>query len=171
MGFAAQAIISDAIVKTMRGGWEDDDDDGYLDVFMDWIFGSMGRSAVAMVPFGSTGMTAVSQILMPIIKGKAGTGYDDRIQSSPSVSALTSSTIGVGRAILDVVSEDKEVTGQDVKDVMTLISLTTGVPVTLLGRPVSYLVDVNRGKVEPTSTVDLMRGLITGTATKESKNR
>ena len=171
MGFAAQAIISDAIVKTMRGGWEDDDDDGYLDVFMDWIFGSMGRSAVAMVPFGSTGMTAVSQILMPIIKGKAGTGYDDRIQSSPSVSALTSSTIGVGRAILDVVSEDKEVTGQDVKDVMTLISLTTGVPVTLLGRPVSYLVDVNRGKVEPTSTADLMRGLITGTATKESKKR
>ena len=50
MGFAAQAIISDAIVKTMRGGWEDDDDDGYLDVFMDWIFGSMGRSAIAMVP-------------------------------------------------------------------------------------------------------------------------
>lgn len=86
---------------------------------------------LAMVPFGSTGMTAVSQILMPIIKGKAGTGYDDRIQSSPSISALTSSTVGVGRAILDVVSEDKEVTGQDVKDVMTLISLTTGVPVTL----------------------------------------
>jgi len=171
MGFAAQAIISDAIVKTMRGGWEDDDDDGYLDVFMDWIFGSMGRSAIAMVPFGSTGMTAVSQIVMPIIKGKAGTGYDDRIQSSPSISALTSSTIGVGRAILDVVSEDKEVTGQDVKDVMTLISLNTGVPVTLIGRPVSYLVDVNRGKVEPTSTVDLMRGLITGTATKESKKR
>jgi hypothetical protein len=138
---------------------------------MDWIFGSMGRSAIAMVPFGSTGMTAVSQIVMPIIKGKAGTGYDDRIQSSPSISALTSSTIGVGRAILDVVSEDKEVTGQDVKDVMTLISLTTGIPVTLLGRPVSYLVDVNRGKVEPTSTVDLMRGLITGTATKESKKQ
>ena len=171
MGFAAQAIISDAIVKTMRGGWEDDDDDGYLDVFMDWIFGSMARSAVAMVPFGSTAMTALSQIVMPTIKGKTGTGYDDRIQSSPSVSALTSSTIGVGKAILDVVSEDKEVTGQNVKDVMTLISLTTGVPVTLLGRPVSYLVDVNRGKVEPTSTVDLMRGLITGTATKESKKR
>ena len=116
-------------------------------------------------------MTALSQIVMPTIKGKTGTGYDDRIQSSPSVSALTSSTIGVGKAILDVVSEDKEVTGQNVKDVMTLISLTTGVPVTLLGRPVSYLVDVNRGKVEPTSTVDLMRGLITGTATKESKKR
>jgi len=171
LGFAAQAIISDAIVRTMRGGWEDDDNDGYLDVFMDWIFGSMARSAVAMVPFGSTAMTALSQIVMPVIKGKAGTGYDDRIQSSPSISALTSSTVGVGRAILDVVSEGKEVTGQDVKDVMTLISLSTGVPVTILGRPVSYLVDVNRGKVEPTSTVDLMRGLITGTATKESKKR
>ena len=171
LGFAAQAIISDAIVRTMRGGWEDDDNDGYLDVFMDWIFGSMARSAVAMVPFGSTAMTALSQIVMPVIKGKAGTGYDDRIQSSPSISALTSSTVGVGRAILDVVSEGKEVTGQDVKDVMTLISLSTGVPVTILGRPVSYLVDVNRGKVEPTSTADLMRGLITGTATKESKKR
>jgi hypothetical protein len=164
MGFAAQAIISDAIVRTMRGGWEDEDDDGYLDVFMDWIFGSMARSAVAMVPFGSSAYTA----LTTAYNNKP---YDDRITSSPSISALESSTVGVGKAIINVVSEDKEITGQNVKDVMTLISLTTGIPVTLLGRPVSYLIDVNRGKVEPTSTADYMRGLITGTATKESKKR
>lgn len=164
MGFAAQAIISDAIVRTLRGGWEDDDDDGYLDVFMDWIFGSMARSAVAMVPFGSTAYTA----LTTAYNSKP---YDDRITSSPSVSALESSTIGAGKAIINATSKDKEITGKNVKDVATLISVTTGIPVTLLGRPASYLVDVERGAVEPTSKADFVRGLITGTATKESKKR
>ena len=164
MGFAAQAIISDAIVRTLRGGWEDDDDDGYLDVFMDWIFGSMARSAVAMVPFGSTAYTA----LTTAYNSKP---YDDRITSSPSVSALESSTVGVGKAIINATSKDKEITGQNVKDVATLISVSTGIPVTLLGRPASYLVDVERGKVKPTSKADFVRGLITGTATKESKKR
>ena len=164
MGFAAQAIISDAIVRTLRGGWEDDDDDGYLDVFMDWIFGSMARSAVAMVPFGSTAYTA----LTTAYNSKP---YDDRITSSPSVSALESSTVGVGKAIINATSKDKEITGQNVKDVATLISVSTGIPVTLLGRPASYLVDVERGKINPTSKADFVRGLITGTATKESKKR
>ena len=164
MGFAAQAIISDAIVRTLRGGWEDDDDDGYLDVFMDWIFGSMARSAVAMVPFGSTAYTA----LTTAYNSKP---YDDRITSSPSVSALESSTVGVGKAIINATSKDKEITGKNVKDVATLISVTTGIPVTLVGRPASYLVDVERGAVEPTSKADFVRGLITGTATKESKKR
>ena len=162
MGFAAQAIVSDAIVRTLGGGWEDDDDDGYLDVVMDWIFGSMARSAVAMVPFGSSAYTA----LTTAYNNKP---YDDRITSSPSISALESSTVGVGKAIINVVSEDKEITGQNVKDVATLISVSTGIPMTLLGRPASYLVDVERGAVEPTSTADLVRGLITGTASKESK--
>ena len=164
MGFAAQAIISDAIVRTLRGGWEDDDDDGYLDVFMDWIFGSMARSVVAMVPFGSTAYTA----LTTAYNSKP---YDDRITSSPSISALESSTVGVGKAIINATSKDKEITGQNVKDVATLISVSTGIPVTLLGRPASYLVDVERGKVKPTSKADFVRGLITGTATKESKKR
>ena len=162
MGFAAQAIVSDAIVRTLGGDWEDDDDDGYLDVVMDWIFGSMARSAVAMVPFGSSAYTA----LTTAYNNKP---YDDRITSSPSISALESSTVGVGKAIINVVSEDKEITGQNVKDVATLISVSTGIPMTLLGRPASYLVDVERGAVEPTSTTDLVRGLITGTASKESK--
>ena len=162
MGFAAQAIVSDAIVRTLGGGWEDEDDDGYLDVVMDWIFGSMARSVVAMVPFGSSAYTA----LTTAYNNKP---YDDRITSSPSISALESSTVGVGKAIINVVSEDKEITGQNVKDVATLISVSTGIPMTLLGRPASYLVDIERGAVEPTSTADLVRGLITGTASKESK--
>jgi hypothetical protein len=46
--------------------------------------------------------------------------------------------------------------------------LATGVPVAVLGRPLGYAVDVNRGKVNPTSNADYVRGLITGKASEES---
>jgi hypothetical protein len=56
-----------------------------------------------------------------------------------------------------------------VRDVLTLITLLTGVPVSALGRPAGYLVDVERGEIEPESGYDMIRGMITGTATPESK--
>jgi hypothetical protein len=163
LGFMAPALVADAIVRSLGAGW-DDDDDGYLDDVMDWFFGSQARAAVAIVPFGSTAATA----LTAAFNSKA---YDDRITASPSIAALEASTIGVGKTIINIADDDKEVTGKNVRDVMTLISLATGTPVTVLGRPVGYLVDVNRKKVKPTGPIDVARGLVTGVASEESKKK
>ena len=162
IGFAAPAIVSDAIVRSLGDGWDDDDEDGYLDVAMDFFFGSQFRAAAAVVPFGSSAFTLVTTAF----NNKP---YDDRMTSSPSVSAIEASTVGVGKAIVNVVDEDKELTGKNVRDVLTALSLATGIPISAAGRPVGYLVDVQRGKVEPEGPVDLIRGLVTGTATQESK--
>ena len=162
IGFAAPAIVSDAIVRSLGDGWDDEDEDGYLDVAMDFFFGSQFRAAAAVVPFGSTAFTLVTTAF----NNKP---YDDRMTSSPSVSAIEASTVGVGKAIVNVVDEDKELTGKNVRDVLTALSLATGIPISAAGRPVGYLVDVQRGKVEPEGPVDLIRGLVTGTATQESK--
>jgi hypothetical protein len=56
-----------------------------------------------------------------------------------------------------------------VRDVLTLLSLSTGIPLAVLGRPAGYAIDVERGKIEPTSVADYVRGLITGKASEASK--
>jgi hypothetical protein len=162
MGMLLPAIVSDAIVRSLGGGWDDEDEDGYLWVFMDWFFGSQVRMGAALLPFGSTAYTAITTAFND-------KPYDDRITTSPSIAALESATIGTSKAIIAVTDEDKDLTGRNVRDVLTLITLLTGVPVSALGRPAGYLVDVERGEIEPESGYDMIRGMITGTATPESK--
>ena len=162
MGFMLPMVVADAIVRSLGGQWDDEDDDGYLDEFMEWFFGSQIKGAVALVPFGTSAYTA----LTTAFNNKP---YDDRMTTSPSVSTLEAATIGVGKTVINVASDDKEVTGKNVRDVLTLISLVTGIPVTVLGRPIGYAIDVEAGKTKPTGPVDVTRGLITGKASEESK--
>ncbi len=162
MGFMLPAVVADAIVRTLGGGWEDEDEDGYIDTFMDWFFGSQIRQGVAFVPFGTTAYTLATTAFDD-------KPYNDRMTTSPSVASIEAATVGVGKAAIAVVDEEKDVTGKNVRDVLTLLSLATGIPFSVLGRPAGYLIDVQRGEVEPTSTYDMIRGTITGTATPESK--
>lgn len=161
LGFALPMIVADAIVRTLGGQWDDEDDDGYLDEFMEWFFGSQLRGMVALVPFGTA-----ATVPLNAFNDKA---YDDRITTSPSVSTLEAATVGTVKAGINIVSSDKEVTGKNVRDVLTLLSLITGIPLTVLGRPIGYAVEVERGKVSPTGPVDVTRGLITGKPSEESK--
>ena len=163
LGIALPALMSDAISRSLGQGW-DDDDDGYLDDVADWFFGSQARYVAGFVPFGSAALTAVTAPFND-------KPYDDRITSSPSITSLEASTIGVGKAIINIADDDKELTGRNVRDVLTLITNVTGVPVSVLGRPIGYQVDVESGKVEPTDPIDYMRGLITGVPSAESKKK
>lgn len=161
LGFALPMIVADAIVRTLGGGWDDEDDDGYLDEFMEWFFGSQIKGAVAFVPVAGPAVWSLTNVAND-------KPYDDKMSSSPAVSTLEGSTFGVAKAAINLVDKDKEVTGKNVRDVLTAISLATGVPVAVLGRPLGYAVDVNRGKVNPTSDADYVRGLVTGKASEES---
>jgi len=161
LGFGLPMLMADAIVRSLGGGWDDDDDDGYIDVFMEWFFGSQLRGAVALVPFGTA-----ATVPFNAFNNKP---YDDRMTTSPSVSTLEGASIGVVKAGINIVDPDKEVTGKNVRDILTLISLSTGIPVTVLGRPIGYAIDVERGKIEPTSEADYIRGLVTGKASESSR--
>jgi hypothetical protein len=163
LGFALPMLMADAIVRTLGGGWDDEDNDGYLDVFMEWFFGSQIRGAVALVPFGTNALVPFNAF-----NDKA---YDDRMTTSPSVSTLEAASVGVVKAGINIVSSDKEVSGKNVRDVLTLLSLATGIPLTVLGRPIGYEIEVQRGNIEPTSAIDYARGLITGKASGESKQK
>ena len=163
LGFALPMLMADAIVRSLGGQWDDEDDDGYIDEFAEWFFMSQVRGATALVPFGTAAMVPFNAL-----NDKP---YDDRMSTSPSVSMLEASTVGVVQAGINLVNPEKDITGKNVRDVLTLISLATGIPLMIVGKPVGYAVDVANDKINPTSGADYVRGLITGKASEDSKKK
>lgn len=160
LGFGAPMLVADAIVRTLGGEWEDDDDDGYLDEVAEWFFGSQLRGAVALVPFGNVAIVPLNSF-----NDKP---YDDRFTTSPSISVLEAATVGTVRTGIRI-AEGDDLSGKNVRDVLTLLSLITGIPLTVLGRPIGYAIDVESGKIDPTSQGDFVRGLVTGKASEGSR--
>jgi hypothetical protein len=164
MGFIAQAIVAEAIALSFRGGPADDDKDGeYLD---DWImslfvYGTL-RNATAMIP-------GAGQVINSGIARTNNNPTDDRVSLSPVVSALEGSA-GIAQDLYKTAVGNGNAR-QTVRDVATLISITTGLPASAAARPVGYGASIAQGKVDPTSLADLTRGLISGSPSPESKQQ
>ena len=89
--------------------------------------------------------------------------------TSPSMSTFEASTVGTARFLINAIDPDKEITGKNVKDILSLLTLATGIPFTLLGRPISVQYDIERGVIDPENTPDHIRALITGKASRRSR--
>jgi len=161
-GFAMPSFVADMIVRALGEGFNDDEDDGIFNDVMGWYFGSQFRTAAALIPFGTTALVGIN-----MLDNKP---YNDRITLSPSVSILESSLRAPVSFYLALTNEDKDLSGRNVKDMLTFMSLVTGIPLTILGKPIGYQVDVNRGKVDPLSLPDYLRGLVTGKPSQRSRN-
>ena len=161
LGLLVPIWVAEAIANGMRGGPDDEDDDGYLDDWLAAVFGfGTIRGLLAQVPIlGQTAQSVVNRFnTQPA---------DDKFSLSPTVSVLESaagSPASVYKAIVDDGSKQKAV-----RDVSALITVMTGLPAMAVARPVGYLAGVADDKIEPTGPVDAARGLITGTASPASK--
>jgi len=161
LGFAMPAFVADLIVRATGGDLDDKDEDGYIDDVAGWFFGSQFRAGFALVPFGNIAIVPFNSFNdLP---------YDDRITTSPSISTLEAATVGTTRTLINAADPDKEVTGKNVRDVLSLMTLITGIPFTSIGRPISVQFDINRGVIDPENTPDYIRALITGKASRKSR--
>lgn len=161
LGFGAPTLIADAIAKTLGGKWDDEDEDGYSDDLAEWFFAANAKGLVSMVPgFGP----AVNAVVRGVTSSNP---YDDRMSLSPSIQALEAATFGVAKTAENVAQG--QLSGRNVRDVLTLLTLLTGVPVSALGKPIGYAMDAEGGKIQPTGPVDYGRGLITGIASEASR--
>ncbi len=163
MGFAAPAIVSELIAQAFRGGPDDDDKDGsYLD---DWlmavlVYGPM-RTATAFVPGGQIVNSAVAKLNH--------NPADDKMSITPvmnSLDALANIPVDLWKA-----EQGKANAQKTIRDIATVISVTVGLPANLAARPIGYLAGIDQGKTKPTSDADMVRGLLTGTASPPSKQR
>ncbi len=93
--------------------------------------------------------------------------YDDKISTAPAVSMIE----GAARAPVSVYSAaaGEGSARKAVKDVASLISITTGLPAYAVARPAGYAADVLQGRVAPTGPADAVRGTITGTPSPQSR--
>jgi hypothetical protein len=160
LGFLVPALVAQLIAEMGRGGVEDEDGDGYLD---DWL-ASLGigtaKSAFALVP-------GAGQAGVLVFNAANDKPYDDRASLSPAVSmveAAARSPFSVYAAVTGEGSARKAV-----RDVGSLISLTTGLPGGAVARPLGYAADLATERIEPTGPADLVRGLVTGNPSAESK--
>jgi len=162
LGFYAPALVAQAIADGFRGGPGDDDKDGeYLD---DWlmslfVYGPI-RNATAFVPF-------VGQAVNSVVARFNDNPADDKMSIAPVIGAIEGAAGAPVGLYKSAVGEGNA--QRTVKDVATLISITTGLPASVAARPISYAAGVAQGKVEPTGPVDLARGLVTGSASPESR--
>lgn len=160
-GFAIPALLADAIATAMRGGLEDDEEDGYLDELFGWFFLGQVRFGVAAVP-------VVGQAANAVIGGFTSAPYDDRVSTSPAISVIEAGA-RVPYEVYKSAFEGDEFSRRDVRDTLNLLGIITGLPLGALGRPVGYATGVAQGDVVPTGPADAARGLITGTPSPESR--
>jgi len=160
LGIAVPAIASMMIAQAFRGELGDEDEDGYLDDFLHLFFGGQASYLLAMVPV--LGPTINAAIL-----GFNDKPYDDKVSLSPVVS-MAESSARVPAGVAKIAKGEGD-WSRTIKDSAALATLATGIPFTLLGKPVSYAVDVMEGDIEPEGPVDATRGAITGAASPQSR--
>jgi hypothetical protein len=162
-GLLAPIWVAEAIAHAFRGGPEDEDDDGYLD---DWLMAVFGlgtiRGLTAQIPL-------VGQAAQLVVNRFNDNPADDKFSLSPAVS-LIESTVAAPASVYDAIVNDGN-KQKAVRDVAAAATMLTGLPIYGVARPLGYLAGIGGGNIEPTGPADLARGLVTGTASPESKQR
>lgn len=162
MGVMLPAVLSELIVRAMSGkGFDEDDDDFYLDDAMSAFFGSQFKTIAATVPYGG-------QVAVSVYNRFNNQRYDDRLSLSPVISVIEG-TAGVPYELYKNIAEDADNEKKITKDVLTLVGVMSSLPAGPIGKPVGYLMDVNSGKAQPTGPIDFTRGLVTGKSGNSNK--
>jgi hypothetical protein len=165
LGMMAPLWMAEAIAIAMRGGPEDKDDDGYLDDWLAAVFGiGTIKGTMAMVPF-------IGQLVNASINRFNSNPADDKMSLSPAVSLLESA-VGVPMDVYKAIADPEKLNARNaVRDVASAVSIVTGLPAIAFARPLGYLAGMADNRIEPTGPADLARGLVTGSASPESKQR
>lgn len=162
-GLLAPIWVAEAIAQAFRGGPEDEDKDGWLD---DWLLAVFGlgtlRGLTAQIPI-------VGQAAQLVINRFNDNPADDKFSLSPAIS-LIESTVSSPASVYDAIVNDGN-KQKAVRDVAAAATMITGLPIYGVARPIGYLAGMAGGNIEPTGPVDLARGIVTGTASPESKQR
>ncbi len=151
LGFMVPAVMSELLTRLMSGkGFDEDDDDQYMDDFLALFFGSQARLATAMFP-------GVGPVINSGIGRFTSAQYDDRISTSPALSSIENTISGVTLQGLRQGNANKQI-----RDTLTALSMFSGMPLAPLAKPITYLNDVSSGKAQPSGPIDFSRGFITG---------
>ena len=157
------AVIAGIIGRTFAGNlFLDEEDDGMIvDDMMKAVLGDLVDYKKAFVPiFGNALLIPINQF--------DDKPWNDNLVSSPSLELLVRGSQTAVKLPFDLI-EGKGISGRQVRDISALVTIFSGIPITPLGKSGGYLIDVGTGKVNPENAMDLIRGTLTGKASKASR--
>ena len=157
------AVLAGMIGRTFAGNlFLDEEDDGMIvDDMMKAVLGDLVDYKKAFVPiFGNALLIPINQF--------DDKPWNDNLVSSPSLELLVRGSQTVFKLPFDLI-EGKGISGRQVRDISALVTIFSGIPITPLGKSGGYLIDVGTGKVNPENAMDLIRGTLTGKASKASR--
>ena len=157
------AVIAGMIGRTFAGNlFLDEEDDGMIvDDMMKAVLGDLVNYKKAFVPiFGNALLIPINQF--------DDKPWNDNLVSSPSLELLVRGSQTAFKLPVDLI-EGKGISGRQVRDISALVTIFSGIPITPLGKSSGYLIDVGTGKVNPENAMDLIRGTLTGKASKASR--
>ena len=157
------AVIAGMIGRTFAGNlFLDEEDDGMIvDDMMKAVLGDLVDYKKAFVPiFGNALLIPINQF--------DDKPWNDNLVSSPSLELLVRGSQTAVKLPFDLI-EGKGISGRQVRDISALVTIFSGIPITPLGKSGGYLIDVGTGKVNPENAMDLIRGTLTGKASKTSR--
>lgn len=145
-------VTAGAISQALKGGWDDDDEDGQLwDDVLSWTFGETVRTGASLLP-------VIGPAAYVWTTGDRG----GRASPMAVVSTMDQAARGFG-TFAAMFDPERDVKGADIKATGLLLATFSAFPwFSALARPASYATDVQRGNVVPSGPGDAARGLLTG---------
>jgi len=160
-GVLMPAMVAEAIAIAFRGGPEDEDGDGYLD---DWLAQAAGMGTLK---FMLAGVPFAGQFIVAGINRFNANPVDDKVSLSPAISLLESA-VGAPYSVYKAMMDEGSVR-RAIMDVSTLVAMITGLPTRVLAKPIGYAAGVANDEIDPTGPADVVRGLVTGVPSPESR--
>lgn len=153
LGYAVPAVMAGVTRQAMSGNAYNPDDDG-VKAALKLLFESHLEMGTRMVPGASLGQAAYDMF------AKHGDSSDE-IASAPVIKELES-LVRSPKELYDGITDKFSARGT--KDLLSTLGLFSRLPLTAVGKGVSYLQKIDEGTAQPTSGLDKLRGLLTGQA-------
>ena len=157
MMISIPSMLSELLGIIFAGGLEDGDDDGEK---WDDLSGKLALSQFKML---SAFVPYAGNVVNAAVGNTDDNVMNDRYTASP-VFSMGESGLSLIKHAKTALDEEKEINqGKAAKDLMNTATLTTGIPFAVLGKPSGFWLSVSQGKKEePETTLDAVRGTVTG---------
>lgn len=162
LGVMAPAVIGKLLTSAARGQVGNNPDESPWHEAIDMLLGSQVEYAAGAIP-------VIGPMAKAYLDRATGKTSDTDITPTP-IAPVAAAALGAPMDVYDL-TQGKGSASKTVRDAGTLVTMLTGIPATLVTRPLSYAAGVGAGQITPTDPVDATRGFLTGSASPASRTR